>query len=115
MNPKLRKYQLVIIMSLILLLMVWSKIKWGNQSTNSNNIPTISTTPTQELSKVDDEYELWNKLPYRGKGFTIEKYIDKKTLQISIKGIDKKIAENEIYEWLNKNNVATESYKLIIK
>jgi len=109
-----KKYQLVIILIIIALSLGIIKLIFGYRDRGevTNLITMIPPTPTPV---VDSNYQLWEQLPYSGKGFTIDRYLGPKQLAIKVKGIDKKIVEKKVIEWLVEQKVATESYKLVFE
>lgn len=113
---KLKRFQLVIFLLVVLLVMMLVKWKYGyREEENMDKPPIISPWPTIVVKKDEMDFELWEQLPYRGTGFVVEKYVGPKTLEVTIKGVDKKIVEKKVFEWLIEQNVATESYKLVFQ
>ncbi|PIZ58344.1 hypothetical protein COY20_03810 [Candidatus Shapirobacteria bacterium CG_4_10_14_0_2_um_filter_40_12] len=90
----------------------WSYRNYPWEKAEVEVLLTPILTPTSAPA-VDPDYPLWKLLPYSGKGFVVDRYIEPLTLAVTIKGIDKKIVEKEIVKWLQENKVATDSHKLI--
>lgn len=110
---KLKRFQLVAVLLVILAFLIFVKWKYGyKEGENNIETPAISPWPTIVVKKDGADYELWEQLPYQGTGFVVEKYVGPKELSIKVQGIDKKIVEKKVIEWLEGQNVATESYKL---
>jgi hypothetical protein len=112
---KIYKYRIILFLVIIVGLMATTRIAYRNYQWPKPIVETPTTpllTPTIAPT-VDESYPLWKLLPYQGKGFVVDRYIEPLTLSVTIKGIDKKIVEKEIFKWLLENKVATESHKLI--
>lgn len=115
-----KRNQLVVVLVVLVVFLGFIKIKYGYKGgpLPPQISPQLSeeTTPTPTAEPIaiptSEGYDLWQLLPYSGKGFTIDRYTDKTTLAIKLKGIDKRVAEKAIYTWLTEQKVATESYKL---
>ncbi|PIU73564.1 hypothetical protein COS78_01740 [Candidatus Shapirobacteria bacterium CG06_land_8_20_14_3_00_40_12] len=112
---KIYKYRLIIILLIMVGLMGAVRWSYRNYPWEKAEVEVLLTpilTPTSAPA-VDPDYPLWKLLPYSGKGFVVDRYIEPLTLAVTIKGIDKKIVEKEIVKWLQENKVATDSHKLI--
>jgi|GEM_PF-3453193 len=113
---KLKRFQLVVVLLVILAAMILVRWKYGyKEGENVTETPIISPWPTIVVKKEGSDYELWEQLPYQGTGFVVEKYVGPKTLEVTVKGVDKKIAKEKVMEWLERQKVATESYKLVME
>ncbi|MFA6250909.1 MAG: hypothetical protein WC686_05460 [Candidatus Shapirobacteria bacterium] len=119
-----RKYQTVLILSGILVTLVIIKAAYkydpGQDAVIQENLPTTSPLPsptvtmaaTPTIKIVDKDYPLWELLPYKGKGFVVDRYVEPLTLAVKISGIDQKIIEDEVYEWLEENGMEPGSHKI---
>ena len=47
--------------------------------------PTTTSAPV-----IDADYPLWNLLPYKGKGFVVDRYIEPLTLVVAVRELTKK-------------------------
>ncbi len=99
-------------------LMIFVKFKysdydWGEEIDNNVIVtPTLQPTPAAVLMQNMD-YPLWQQLPYEGKGFVVDRYMNENTVVVIPKGLDRKIVEKEVWEWFEGNNVATEEMKIV--
>jgi len=55
---------------------------------------------------------LYNLLPFKGKDFVVDSYLTPFVLNVITAGNIKTVTK-DIYVWMEKNKVATESHKLI--
>ena len=114
----IKKYGLITVLTVVAILMVMVKLSNKNKDWSEETMAlTPSPTPTNIPSPtptmiINEDYPLWQQLPYEGEGFVIDRYVDKKTVVVQRKGLDKKIVEQGVYEWFDKNNVATEGMKI---
>lgn len=112
----MKKYQIFIFLIVTAIFLGMVKYKFGYKGDGSEFLPSPTVIPTPVPTVVvDDDYSLWKELPYSGNGFVIDRYIGPKELAIKAKGLDKKIVEKRVFEWLLEQKVATESYKLVIE
>lgn len=113
------KYPLVLALAILVGLMTITKIRYKNVVWPEEVKPSIYISPTSEPSvapRINEEYPLWELLPYEGKNFIIERYTSPGVLSVKInKGADEKKISEEIYKWIEENKVATESQKLEYK
>ncbi len=134
----MKRYSMVILLSLIVVVM--GLIKFGNnrQTIDSGNdktiIPTnidrqiatptntregevdwdnVSPPPEPEEKIGEDQYPGWQLLPHPGKGFVIERYVAPLTLSVRLRGLDKKIVEKEVKGWLTMNDIDPEKINLV--
>lgn len=113
-----RKYGLIIGLSFLVILMIGIKIankntEWENiEENNSEN--KEETVATEEEINLKNDYPLWEKLPYNGDGFTVERYEGKLTLMVNNQNEEVLKTIKEINNWFLENNIATESHRLII-
>jgi hypothetical protein len=126
MMEKLKKYQVFVYLILIILIMGTVKIKYGenNKITNyelriTNITPTVIPTavPTAEATPTinpNDDYPLWRLLPYKGEGFTVDKYIAPMTLEMTITTATESAAIKEVTVWLNSFKELKERHKVVI-
>ncbi|MFA6518196.1 MAG: hypothetical protein WCV93_00910 [Candidatus Shapirobacteria bacterium] len=123
---KYQKYQILIWLGAIVVAMSVIKITYKpdkneiiNQQISQPGV-TIALTPTVEPeppitepeTNYDEDFPLWQLLPYSGAGFTVDRYLSPKTLGVKIKGIDKKIVEERIKTWLLQNKIEEGSHKI---
>ncbi|MCX6726956.1 MAG: hypothetical protein NTY75_04110 [Candidatus Shapirobacteria bacterium] len=107
------KYWVILILCLVVIGMATVKTKFGFKG---KYVVEIVPQPT-EIPKptLVPGFEVLNFLPYQGVGFVVDRYLGPNELAVQIKGIDKKLAEKMVFEWMKENKVATESYKLKIE
>jgi len=67
---------------------------------------TVLPTPTTNL------YPLQSKLPYQGKNFVIEKYIEPMVITVKTKRTDKNKIKEEIIQWWEVNNLSVEGIQI---
>jgi hypothetical protein len=121
-----RKYQILIWLTAIVVAMAVIKITYkpdnseiSNQQISQHGV-TVTLVPTMEPEEpvtepetnYDEDFPLWQLLPYSGAGFTVDRYLSPKTLGVKIKGIDKKIVEERIKQWLLQNKIEEGSHKI---
>ena len=112
---EIQRYWLVGLLVVIAVWMGITKIRYRNVDWSSlEGTPTAAISPTS-APQSDVDYPLWKLLPYTGKDFIVDRYTQPLTLAIKIKNVDKKIVTQEVYQWMLKNKVATESHKLIFE
>jgi len=113
------KYPLVLALAILVGLMTITKIRYKNVVWPEEVKPSIYISPTSEppvTPRINEEYPLWELLPYEGKNFIVERYTSPGVLSVKIdKGVDKKKIDEEIYKWMEENKVATESQKIEYK
>ena len=113
------KYPLVLALAILVGLMTITKIRYKNVVWPEEVIPSIYISPTSGppmTPRINEEYPLWELLPYEGKNFIVERYTSPGVLSVKIdKGVDKKKIDEEIYKWMEENKVATESQKIEYK
>jgi len=125
------KYWLIIGLSFLVIVMIGVKIAYkdvdwetvNNPSTKSeqeeeNNLQTtnlnLEEEKTEEEINLTRDYPLWEKLPYSGDGFTVERYEGELTLVVENRNEDVLETIKEINSWFLENNIATDSHRLII-
>lgn len=99
------------------------KIKYGAGSQmpdiRSQITPTIVPTavPTAEATPTinpNDDYPLWRLLPYKGEGFTVDKYIAPMTLEMTITTATESAAIKEVSVWLKGFEELKERHKVVV-
>ncbi len=113
---KFFEYPLIIF--LIVLVILMAIVKWQYKDIVWEDLrPTVTVVPSPTIApQINEEYPLWEKLPYAGEGYVVERYTEPGTLLIKTnKGIDEKIISKMIYEWMTENKVATESQKIVFE
>lgn len=112
----LKKYQLIIILTVIAVGMTVVKINQKNEETITQDPIQISPTltPTPTTIATDPRYPLWDKLPYSGTGFTVEKYVSPKKLAVKAKGLDRTIVAREVFKWLKSFGEIGEGHEISI-
>ena len=115
-----KRYGLVLGLSFLVVIMIGIKIAylgvdWEEES--GAKTEEVSPTPQVEEEKlsVEEKYPLWEKLPYEGEGFTIEKYQDELTLLVKNENKEVKETIEMINSWFEENGIASNSHKLIIE
>ena len=107
-----KKYQGIVLLIIVALSLSIIKYRFGYKSDSSNKIQKVATPTSIVLIPTSNEasdaankfqsvsYPLWNKLPYQGKGFTIDKYSSPMTLEIKLTKSTKEYATKEVNVWL---------------
>lgn len=112
---KIKRYWLVGLLVIIAIWMGITKIRYRNviwEDVSQLITPTVMPTSAPQ---INEDYPLWELLPYTGKDFVVDRYMEPLVLAIKTNNINKKIITEEVYEWLLENKVATESHKLIFE
>ena len=117
-SNKMKEIQKYWLVGLLVIIAVWmgiTKIRYRNVDWSSlETTPMVAISPTS-APQSDVDYPLWKLLPYTGKDFVVERYIEPLTLAIKTENGSEKIATQEIYQWMLDNKVATESHKLVFE
>lgn len=116
MIKELYRLRLVILLAFVAVLMGLTRWKYKNYQWNEVQTviqmsPTQMPTPTSEPTQ-EELYPLYNLLPFKGKGFVVDSYLTPFVLNVITTGNIKTVTK-DIYKWMEKNKVATESHKLI--
>lgn len=118
-----RRYWLIIGLSFLVIVMIGVKIAYKdvvwetevNPSINSGQVQEVEEEiETEEEINLMRDYPLWEKLPYSGEGFTIERYEGELTLVVKNRNEEVLETIKEINSWFLENNIATDSHRLII-
>lgn len=115
MKEFINRYGLVTLLVLIAITMAITKIKYRDtnwENTSGTITPTIMPI---KGSQNNDNYPLWELLPYTGKDFVVDRYADIKTLVIKTNNVKQNLVREEVYKWIKENKVATESHKLVFE
>lgn len=112
----LYKYRLIIILAVIAGSMALIKWQYKDRVWVERAI-TFSPTPIPTIAPhVNDSYPLWEFIPYLGNGFKIDHYEEAGVLVVKInEEVDEIEVQEEVYNWMRENKVATESHKLIFE
>jgi len=112
----LYKYRLIIILTIIAVFLGITKLRYKNVDWEKTEpIPTVVVSPTS-APQINTKYPLWESIPFSGDGFKIDHYAEPLVLVIKIEeGEEKKVVEEEVFNWMRENKVATESHKLIFE
>lgn len=118
MIKELYRLRLVLILAVIAVLMGVTRFRYRNYQWEQPPIaieisPTLAPSPTSG-PQGEVIYPLVKLLPYKGNGFIVDSYAAPKVLIITTSGNIKTVTK-EIYKWMEKNKVATESHKLIFQ
>lgn len=115
-NKDLKKYQGVIFLIVILLILSFLKIKYRNVEWEEGPAMITPTVTPTRAPQINENYPLWNEIPFEGKGFVVDHYTEPLVLTVNIETLtDKKVVTEEIYNWMRENKVATESHKLVFE
>lgn len=81
-------------------------------------LPTEAPITPEEASggaqrTYESDYPLWALLPYQGKGFEVDRYLAPRRLAVKARGLDEKIATEEVEKWLEANDIDPVSHELI--
>jgi len=114
------KYGVYVILIGMIMLLATLKMKYANiDNKEVTNIPIPTTTvPTPTVTKLggtdfEIDYPVWQKLPYQGDGFVVDRYVAPKTLVVKTNEKDRSMVEKEIIEWLEGLGVSPESHKIV--
>ncbi len=111
-------FEYPLIIFLMVLVIIMTVVKWQYKDMVWEDVrPTVIITPSPTIApQINEEYPLWEKLPYQGEGYVVERYTEPGTLVVVIdKKVDEETISQMIYEWMRENQVATESQKLIFE
>lgn len=129
----LKKYQLILILSFLVVVLIFIKLIYGGENKNQINeikitptptvIPTIFLEPTINLNEVKKEisqdinynYPLGQILPYSTENFIIERYTKPLVLEVEALNTDKVLVEKEVLEWIAKNEPDGLNHKIVWK
>jgi len=112
MKEKLEKYQVIVFLVLVVVVMGVIKIKYGYKGGGDAEPITMPTPTATEEEKFEKDYPLWQLLPYQGKGFVAEKYIDIRTLLVKAEGVGESVAVKAIGMWLEGLGEAGADHKI---
>jgi len=115
-QKKFFEYPLIVLM--ILLIVILAVIKWQYKDVVwEETKPYVTMPPSPTIApQINEEYPLWEKLPYVGVGYTVERYIEPNTLLLTKSlEVNEETINEEIYNWMRDNKVASESHKLIFE
>lgn len=97
----------------------YKDVEW--ETVNENKSEIVEENPSVDSGQVAEEeinlsrdYPLWEKLPYSGDGFTIQRYEGELTLMVENRNEEVLETIKEINSWFLENNIATDSHRLII-
>lgn len=111
-----KQYQGVFFLIIVVLLLTFFKIKYRNVKWEEGPALITPTVMPTRAPEINENYPLWNEIPFEGKGFVVDHYAEPLVLTVSIENLkDKKIVTEEIYNWMRDNKVATESHKLVFE
>jgi len=113
-----RFYEYPLIVLMIVLVIAMSVLKWQYKDVVwEETKPSLTMLPSPTTApQINVEYPLWEKLPYKGIDYIVERYTEPNTLLIkTVEGVDKEMINEEIYNWMRENKVATESHRLIFE
>ncbi len=118
-----RRYWLIIGLSFLVIVMIGVKIAYKDVEWETEVNPLVNPEQVQKVEeKIETEeeinltrdYPLWEKLPYSGDGFTVERYEGELTLVVENRNEEVLKTIREINQWFLENNIATDSHRLII-
>ena len=100
MIPK--KYQVIVFLVLITVIMMVMKILYGYKGENKivDKQTQIIPTPAPEPTPTPNEYPIQAQLPYQGKGFVVESYVAPMTLKVVLNKVSTSSATKAINIWL---------------
>ncbi len=81
----------------------------GEVIIDPNDYSGFGPTEEEALELIDEfesnknDYPLWNKLPYEGRGYKISKYSKPLTVVVYPIGLDKEVVEREVRQWIKDN------------
>jgi hypothetical protein len=115
MIKNIKKYWLVGLLVIIALWMGMAKIRYRNVNWEEAVAVITPTVMPTSAPQTNQDYPLWELLPYTGKDYVIDRYVEPGVLVIKTNITNKKIITGEVYKWLIENKVATESHKLVFE
>jgi hypothetical protein len=118
------RYQIVVILSMTVVVFSVIRVVYGYKGgenldeervkiTLPSPTPILIPTPTID-PEMSQNYPLWKLLPYEGQGFTVDRYIAPLTLAIKAKGLDDKIVQRKVAEWIANQGVDPGTHKIEI-
>ena len=107
-----RRYLLVTMLALVALAMIITKITYKAPVVAPNNTIQETVTPTEVEEKVEEKYPLWDRLPYFGEGFTIDRYVEPGLVVVKIQGVDRTIIETLVKNWYKVNGIDPETIEI---
>jgi len=114
-----KRYSLVLLLSFIVVIMIGIKIAYMDVEWEEEKVPVAEVVEEKEEvveeKSIEEMYPLWEKLPYYGEGFTIEKYQDELTLLVENENEDVEETISRIKEWFGEEGLASDSHRLIIE
>ncbi|MFA6603033.1 MAG: hypothetical protein WCT01_04495 [Candidatus Shapirobacteria bacterium] len=130
MKEWFKKNQIVLVLAVMVVIMSVIKFSYKYDPAKDKNmtpVPLLSPTPlpTSVEAVVDpkeateggvrtyeSDYPLWSLLPFSGKGFVVDRYLAPRKLAVKAKGLDKKIATEEIEKWLGANDIDPTTHEI---
>jgi hypothetical protein len=119
-----KRYLFIVGLSFMVIVMIGIKIAYKDvewETVNENKSEIVEENPSVDSGQVAEEeinlsrdYPLWEKLPYSGDGFTIQRYEGELTLMVENRNEEVLETIKEINSWFLENNIATDSHRLII-
>lgn len=112
-----RKYQVIIWLSFVVVIMTVIKLTYQapvvvDELRVVEIVPSVTPTPTvadTSGDEKDDNYPLWNLLPYKGTGFTVDHYVSPGVLVVYLEGIEKNKAKMLVEGWMESNGAGSSS------
>jgi len=119
-----KRYLFIVGLSFVVIVMIGIKIAYKDvewETVDENKSEIVEENPSVDSGQVAEEeinlmrdYPLWEKLPYSGDGFTIQRYEGELTLMVENRNEEVLETIKEINSWFLENNIATDSHRLII-
>lgn len=132
MKEFLKKYQLILFLSCVLVIVLFVKLFYipENEGSEIEMVPVAEPTKSiinlreenneiedkedelfldedfeseEEIFDINPDYPLIYLLPYEGERFIAEDYVSEKVLLVKIKGDSFEESRNELQEWLDEN------------
>lgn len=100
------------VLALVAIVMIITKITYKVPVVAPNNTIQEMVTPTEVEEQVEEKYPLWDRLPYFGEGFTIDRYVEPRLVAVKIQGVDKTIIETLVKNWYGENGIDPETVKI---
>lgn len=92
--------------------MIVIKITYKAPEIEENKVVEETVTPTESQESTDSKYPLWDRLPYFGEGFIIDRYVAPGQIVIKVQGVDREIVQNEVEQWFADNGVDPETIEM---
>ena len=122
MKKWLIKYQVYVVLILIIVGLMVVKLKYGykpgeyqEKTLTEQQIklaPTVTPTAVPTKTAEQKNFPMIEKLPYKGVGFVIDRYVEAKVLAVKVKGKDKELIKDDVARWLREGGVDPSDFQI---